>query len=137
MMATNMIHFDTLQYVKTLEASGVSPEQAEAMTRAQQVVFSQCIDTTFATKEDIKVLRKETKQDIQELREETKQEVQSIKEDIQVLREDLHTFKIETKEDIQSLKSDVNVLKTEVRWIRWFLGLNATGIGTLLLKAFI
>lgn len=52
-----MIYFDTLQYVKTLEASGVSARQAEAMARAQQEVLSECLDTTIATKKDITDLK--------------------------------------------------------------------------------
>ncbi len=48
-----MIYFDTLQYVKTLEASGVPEKQAEAMAKAQQEVLSECLNTTLATKQDI------------------------------------------------------------------------------------
>lgn len=55
-MAT-MIYFDTLQYVKTLEASGVVPKQAEAMAKAQQEVLSECLNTTLATKQDITELK--------------------------------------------------------------------------------
>ncbi len=62
-----MIYFDTLQYVKTLEASGVSAKQAEAMARAQQEALSECLDTTLVTKQDITDLKNEVKSDISNL----------------------------------------------------------------------
>jgi hypothetical protein len=99
-IATNMIHFDTLQYVKTLEASGIPSIQAEALAKAQQEALSESLNTSFATKEDILLL----------------------------------------KEDVSQLKTDISQLNTEVKtegfWIRWVLGLNSAGIGTLVLKAF-
>jgi len=50
-MAT--ITFDTLKFVKQLEASGIPPGQAEAFVRAQQEILSQALDSTLATRSDI------------------------------------------------------------------------------------
>ncbi len=66
-----MIHFDTLQYVKTLETSGISTKQAEAMAKAQKEVLAECLDTTLATKNDIF----ETQKSITALREDLTEKI--------------------------------------------------------------
>ncbi|MFA7243537.1 MAG: hypothetical protein WC091_25805 [Sulfuricellaceae bacterium] len=47
------ITFDTLKYVKQLEASGVPPVQAEAFVNAQRDILSEALDTSLATRSDI------------------------------------------------------------------------------------
>jgi hypothetical protein len=47
------ITFDTLKYVKQLEASGIPPVQAEAFVNAQREILSEAMDTTLATRADI------------------------------------------------------------------------------------
>lgn len=47
------ITFDTLKYVKQLEASGVPPAQAEAFVNAQREILSEAMDTSLATRADI------------------------------------------------------------------------------------
>ena len=51
------ITFDTLKFVKQLEASGVPPVQAEAFVLAQQQILSDVLDSTLATKGDLLSLR--------------------------------------------------------------------------------
>ena len=54
------ITFDTLKFVKTLEASGISQAQAEAIADAQREAFSELTEiSNLATKSDINSLRKE------------------------------------------------------------------------------
>ncbi len=106
-----MIYFDTLQYVKTLESSGVSQKQAEAMARAQQNVLSECLNTTLATKEDIRVLRSDVEKDISALENKLMSE-------------------------ISPMKADITTLKSDVKWIQWALSFVGAGVGTLILKAF-
>lgn len=55
------VTFDTLKFVERLERSGVSREQATAMAEAQKDSFSEVLDTTLATKEDIQALRLDLK----------------------------------------------------------------------------
>jgi hypothetical protein len=55
-MAT--ITFDTLKFVKQLEASGIPPGQAEAFVRAQQEILSQALDSTLATRSDIECIER-------------------------------------------------------------------------------
>lgn len=50
-MAT--ITFDTLKYAKKLEAAGIPAAQAEAMAEAQKDIFSETLDATLATKNDV------------------------------------------------------------------------------------
>ena len=51
------ITFDTLKFVKQLEASGVPPVQAEAFVLAQQQILSDVLDSTLATKGDLLSLK--------------------------------------------------------------------------------
>ena len=51
------ITFDTLKYVRQLEASGVAPIQAEAFVNAQREILSEALDTTLSTKSDIRDVR--------------------------------------------------------------------------------
>lgn len=46
------ITFDTLKYVRQLEASGVAPLQAEAFVNAQREILSDVMDTSLATRSD-------------------------------------------------------------------------------------
>lgn len=48
------ITFDTHKFVKDLRDAGVPEPQAEAFVRAQQEILSQALDTTLATKADIR-----------------------------------------------------------------------------------
>lgn len=54
-MAT--ITFDTLKFVEKLERAGVSREQASAFADAQKEAFSEALDTSIATKNDIEAVR--------------------------------------------------------------------------------
>lgn len=56
------ITFDTLRYTKRLEEAGVSRPQAEAFAQAQSEVFSEIVDNTLATKQDIVDLRRDMKE---------------------------------------------------------------------------
>lgn len=47
------ITFDTLKYVKQLEASGVPPVQAEAFVNAQRDILAEALNSTLATKSDV------------------------------------------------------------------------------------
>jgi len=53
-MAT--ITFDTLRYTKRLRDAGYTEQQAEAATEAQKEVLNEIIDSTLATKTDLKEL---------------------------------------------------------------------------------
>ena len=48
------ITFDTHKFVKDLESAGVPALQAEAFVRAQQEILSQTLNSTLATRSDIK-----------------------------------------------------------------------------------
>ena len=51
--AMSTITFDTLKYVRQLEASGVVPLQAEAFVNAQREILSDALDSSLSTKSDI------------------------------------------------------------------------------------
>ena len=52
-----IITFDTLKFVERLEKAGVPREQASAFSEAPKEAFSEALDATLATKNDIEVLR--------------------------------------------------------------------------------
>ncbi|HEY9277492.1 MAG TPA: coiled-coil domain-containing protein [Methylotenera sp.] len=47
------ITFDTLKFVKQLEASGIPAVQAEAFVNAQRDILSEALDTSLATRVDM------------------------------------------------------------------------------------
>ncbi len=51
------ITFDTLKFVERLEKAGVPRDQAAAFSDAQKEAFSEALDTSLATKNDIEALR--------------------------------------------------------------------------------
>lgn len=58
------ITFDTLKFVKQLEASGIPPVQAEAFINAQRDILSEVMDTSLATRADVdRVERKRIEHD--------------------------------------------------------------------------
>jgi hypothetical protein len=56
-MPMSTITFDTLKYVKQLESAGVPSIQAEAFVNAQRDILSEALDTSLATKSDIRDIR--------------------------------------------------------------------------------
>lgn len=79
---STMVYFDTLHYVKTLEAAGFSERQAEAFVKVQQDSLSESLDTTLATKGDIQGV---------------KAEIQGVKTEIQEVKMDLCGVKAEMR----------------------------------------
>lgn len=68
-----MVYFDTLQYVQILEKAGVPDKQAEAFAKAQQKAFSECLDTTLASKKDLLEVKIELRTEIQEVKDEIRE----------------------------------------------------------------
>lgn len=64
----HMHAFDTLQYSKDLQQSGMPEAQAEAVVRLHAQSLQELVDNRLATKEDIKELRIELKGEMSELR---------------------------------------------------------------------
>lgn len=75
-MAAN---FETLEFVRTLTASGVPPQQAEAMAHAYARSLKTAIDSNAATKADLQVLSG----DIQQLGGELKSEIKTMRQELQ------------------------------------------------------
>lgn len=107
------IHFDTLEFVKTLTASGLPPPHAEAIARAHAKSMGNLVEHDLATKPDIKVLRAEIKADIDGLRSEMSGLRSELKADMSSLRSEL-------KADINSLRSELKAeFQTELRSLKY------------------
>ena len=61
------ITFDTLKYVKQLEASGIPAAQAEAFVNAQREILSDVMDTSLATRGDLQALEKVIHADVERI----------------------------------------------------------------------
>lgn len=51
------VTFDTLKFVERLEKAGMPREQAAALAEVQKEVFAEALDSTLATKTDIRDVR--------------------------------------------------------------------------------
>jgi ABC-type phosphate transport system auxiliary subunit len=58
--------FDTLAFAKKLRDAGYTEAQAEALVEAQSSVFQEMLDSTLATKDDLRQLRHEIVGEIRE-----------------------------------------------------------------------
>lgn len=101
-----VILFDTLAYAKKLRLSGISEEQAEAMTEA----MSQVLETKdIATKQAIKDSELLTKQAIKD-------------------------SELRTKQDIKALEASTKISLSEakVEIVKWMVGMMLTQTGILI-----
>ena len=69
-----MIAFDTLAFAKRLREAGYDDKQAEGMAEANAEVFQRMLDSTLATKDDIR----EVKGEIQAVKTELKAEIDTL-----------------------------------------------------------
>ncbi|MCF8156335.1 MAG: CCDC90 family protein [Rhodoferax sp.] len=61
------ITFDTLKYVKQLEASGIPAAQAEAFVNAQREIMADALDASLATRADFHSLEKALHSDVERI----------------------------------------------------------------------
>lgn len=131
-----MIHFDTLHYAKTLQASGFSQKQSEALAEAQQEALSGCINTTFATKADIGDVRIEIA-DVRAEITDVRAEITDVRAEIASVRQELSEEIHGVKAEVIEIKGDIKVLTSRVNRLDWMLGLLLTGMASLVAKAFL
>ncbi len=116
------VAFDTLKYVKNLQAAGVPPEQAEAFVHAQQEILSQALDSTLATRADLQALDKNLRADLQALEK-------SLRADLQVLDKNLRA-------EIERVDRKLIEHDGDFKVVKWMLGIIVGGVIMLVLKAF-
>ena len=111
------IHFDTLEFVKTLTASGVAAPHAEAIARAHAKSMGDLVGNDLATKSDLKVLRAEIKSELDGLRSEIKAQLVSQRSE---LKADNASLRSELKSEISSLRSELKAdFQTELRSLKY------------------
>ncbi len=117
-MSAVPLTFDTLAYVKQLEAVGVPREQAEVQAHA----LRQIIDEKLATKMDIAQVRaeaeankQELKRDIMDVRAEAEANKQELKRDIMDVRAEAEANKQELKRDIMDVRAEAEANKQELK----------------------
>jgi hypothetical protein len=79
--------FDTLMYVKRLEAVGISREQAETQVQ----IMAEVIDTNLTTKQDLKDLRRAMGQDFKDVRAEMDRGFKDVHTEMNTRFKDAHT----------------------------------------------
>jgi len=85
----NLPAFDTLEYTKSLEASGIDRKEAEAHAKAQMASLSALMEEKLATKEDLSAVKTGLKQDIADLKTELKQDIAELKIELRDFKVDL------------------------------------------------
>jgi len=99
--------FNSLKYTKVLEAEGIPRNQAEAQIQ----IMTEIVETTLATKQDIKDLAIATKQDFKDFSFATKQDIDALRLEIKGEMKDLRT---ETRELRVEFKSDMAQLEYRI-----------------------
>jgi chromosome segregation ATPase len=105
-----MFAFDTLAFAKKLRGAGYTELQAEALAEAQVEVFRQMLESTLATKEDIKDLKSE----IGHVRDEIAQVKTELHGEIAQLRGEIGQVKTELHGEIAQLRGEIGQVKTEL-----------------------
>jgi hypothetical protein len=77
----SMIAFDTLAFAKRLREAGYDDKQAEGMAEANAEVFQRMLDSTLATKDDIR----EVKGEILAVKAELKSLIDTLKAELDTL----------------------------------------------------
>ena len=150
--------YDTLAYVRTLERSGFTAEQADGLRAASEILLCGSVATrediaklAMATKEDFADLRATTKEDITRLAMAAKEDIADLrtatKEDIADLRtatkediarlamatkEDIAALGTATKEDFARLEKEITILGSKAGSIKWMLVTTIALMGLLL-----
>jgi len=129
---TGMFAFDTLAFAKKLRGAGYTDAQAEALAEAQVEVFQRMLESTLATKDDIKEVKAEIK--------EVKAEIEALKAEIGQVKTELHgeigKLKTELHGEIGKLKTElhgeiVQAVKDMKIWFGSMLVVAVTAIATL------
>jgi len=111
---TGMFAFDTLAFAKKLRGAGYTDAQAEALAEAQVEVFQRMLESTLATKDDIK---------------EVKAEIEALKAEIGQVKTELHgeiaKVKTELHGEIAQAVKDMKI------WFGSMLVVAVTAIATL------
>jgi len=99
-----MFAFDTLAFAKKLRGAGYTELQAEALAEAQVEVFRQMLESTLATKEDIKDLKSEighVRDEIAQVKTELHGEIAQLRGEIGQVKTGLHGEIVLVKTELQ------------------------------------
>ena len=118
---TGMFAFDTLAFAKKLRGAGYTDAQAEALAEAQVEVFQRMLESTLATKDDIK---------------EVKAEIKEVKAEIEALKAEIGQVKTELHGEIAKVKTELHgeiaqAVKDMKIWFGSMLVVAVTAIATL------
>jgi len=118
---TGMFAFDTLAFAKKLRGAGYTDAQAEALAEAQVEVFQRMLESTLATKDDIK---------------EVKAEIKEVKAEIEALKAEIGQVKTELHGEIAKVKTELHgeiaqAVKDMKIWFGGMLVVAVTAIATL------
>lgn len=94
--------YDSLMYVKKLEAVGIPRNQAEA----QVEIMSQIIDSNFATKQEVRGLSLAMSSDMSALKTELRNDMSSLRSE---LSSEMSALKAELKHDIAASSAQLRL----------------------------
>jgi uncharacterized protein involved in exopolysaccharide biosynthesis len=120
-----MFAFDTLAFAKKLRGAGYTDAQAEALAEAQVEVFQQMLESTLATKDDIK----EVKAEIKALKTELQAEIGQLRTELQG---EIGQLRTELQGEIGQVRSEIaQAVKDMKIWFGSMLVVAVTAIATL------
>lgn len=129
---TGMFAFDTLAFAKKLRGAGYTDAQAEALAEAQVEVFQQMLESTLATKDDIKEVKaeiNEVKAEIKALKTELQAEIGQVRSGLQA---EIIQVKTELQAEIGQVRSEIaQAVKDMKIWFGSMLVVAVTAIATL------
>ena len=109
------VAFDTFKFVNRLEEAGLPRAQAVAISEAQQQSLAEALDSTLATKTDVRALRDDLKADVQTVRDELRETKAELKADVQAVRDELRETKAELKADISRVENRIDLLHKDMQ----------------------
>lgn len=115
------VHFDTLDFVKTLTAAGVSQAHAEAMAKAHAKLMDDLVRNELASKADLNTQRADMRADFKSesagLRAELKSEMADLRSE---LKTEISGLRSEFKSEISGLRSELKAdFQVELRSLKY------------------
>lgn len=124
--AMTMALFDTLRFVKRMQAAGVPSAQAEAQAEVLSETFASNLQG-LATKEDLLATKADLNHAIGDLRKDTDTKYQILRKDIDALRQEVD-FKIERSTFSVQQKMDAH----KFALVKWMIGLAIAQLGLVI-----
>ncbi|MDB5774007.1 MAG: hypothetical protein JWP38_140 [Herbaspirillum sp.] len=125
--------FDTHDYVKRLECSGIPTGQAEAHAEA----LTEAMNNELVRKSTLNEFRAEVKADMAKLRSEAKSNLNEFRVEVKA---DMDKLRSETRADLNAFRTEVGLKFAEIKGnfdlLKWMVGFTLAGMVSIMFKIF-